>query len=64
MASAPLAHGPRTPSAHGGPAHPSDSGFHAPSDGRPLILIGNGTGLAGLRSLLKARIHAGQTATG
>jgi sulfite reductase (NADPH) flavoprotein alpha-component len=27
--------------------------------GRPLILIGNGTGLAGLRALLKARIDAG-----
>lgn len=26
---------------------------------RPLILIGNGTGLAGLRALLKARIEAG-----
>lgn len=37
-----------------------NSGFHAPPEGRPLILIGNGTGLAGLRSLLKARIHAGQ----
>jgi sulfite reductase (NADPH) flavoprotein alpha-component len=28
--------------------------------GRPLILIGNGTGLAGLLSLLKARIAGGQ----
>jgi sulfite reductase (NADPH) flavoprotein alpha-component len=27
--------------------------------GRPLIAIGNGSGLAGLRGLLKARIHAG-----
>jgi sulfite reductase (NADPH) flavoprotein alpha-component len=33
--------------------------FHPPADGRPLILIGNGTGLAGLRCLLKARIAAG-----
>lgn len=33
--------------------------FHAPSDDRPLILIGNGTGLAGLRALLKSRIEAG-----
>jgi len=33
--------------------------FHAPADGRPLVLIGNGTGLAGLRALLKARIEAG-----
>lgn len=29
--------------------------FHAPPDNRPMILIGNGTGLAGLRALLKAR---------
>ena len=36
-----------------------NSAFHAPDDDRPLILIGNGTGLAGLRSLLKARIIAG-----
>ncbi|MFI8381818.1 PepSY domain-containing protein [Pseudomonas sp. NPDC079086] len=36
-----------------------NSGFHAPEDERPVILIGNGTGLAGLRSLLKARIVAG-----
>lgn len=34
--------------------------FHAPADDRPLILIGNGTGLAGLRALLKARASAGQ----
>lgn len=34
--------------------------FHAPSDDRPLILIGNGTGLAGLRAHLKARAAAGQ----
>ncbi|MGB4074224.1 PepSY domain-containing protein [Pseudomonas sp.] len=38
-----------------------NSGFHAPDDARPVILIGNGTGLAGLRSLLKARIVAGHT---
>jgi sulfite reductase (NADPH) flavoprotein alpha-component len=36
-----------------------NSAFHAPEDERPLILIGNGSGLAGLRSLLKARIAAG-----
>ena len=30
--------------------------FHAPDDDRPMILIGNGTGLAGLRALLKARL--------
>jgi len=35
-----------------------NSGFHVPDDERPLILIGNGSGLAGLRSLLKARIVA------
>ena len=33
--------------------------FHAPVDGRPMILIGNGTGLAGLRALIKARSAAG-----
>jgi sulfite reductase (NADPH) flavoprotein alpha-component len=33
-----------------------NSSFHLPSDPAPMILIGNGTGLAGLRSLLKARI--------
>jgi sulfite reductase (NADPH) flavoprotein alpha-component len=33
--------------------------FHAPVDDRPLILIGNGTGLAGLRALLKQRMIAG-----
>ncbi|TBU79130.1 sulfite reductase flavoprotein subunit alpha [Phytopseudomonas daroniae] len=38
-----------------------NSGFHAPTDDRPMILIGNGTGLAGLRSLLKARIAAGHS---
>lgn len=35
-------------------------GFHAPTDDRPLVLIGNGTGLAGLRALLKTRIEAGR----
>lgn len=33
--------------------------FHAPMDDRPLILIGNGTGLAGLRALIKARRACG-----
>lgn len=37
----------------------ANPGFRAPDDARPLILIGNGTGLAGLRALLKARIAAG-----
>lgn len=34
--------------------------FHPPADDRPLLLVGNGTGLAGLRAVLKARIRAGQ----
>ncbi|MEG0861659.1 MAG: sulfite reductase flavoprotein subunit alpha [Pseudomonas sp.] len=38
----------------------SNSGFHLPAAATPMILIGNGTGLAGLRSLLKARIAAGE----
>lgn len=38
-----------------------NSGFHGPAADCPLILIGNGTGLAGLRSLLKQRIGAGQS---
>ncbi|KRA62321.1 sulfite reductase subunit alpha [Caulobacter sp. Root655] len=33
--------------------------FHGPTDDRPLILIGNGTGLAGLRAHLKARAAVG-----
>jgi len=33
--------------------------FHPPADARPVLLVGNGTGLAGLRALLKARIQAG-----
>ncbi|MGC1329500.1 PepSY domain-containing protein, partial [Pseudomonas sp.] len=37
-----------------------NAGFHAPKPDAPVILIGNGTGLAGLRSLLKARIAKGQ----
>jgi sulfite reductase (NADPH) flavoprotein alpha-component len=37
----------------------SNPGFHAPTDARPLILVGNGTGIAGLRALLRARIAAG-----
>jgi len=38
-------------------AHP---GFRPPLDGRPLILIAAGTGLAGVRPLLAARIAAGR----
>ncbi len=37
----------------------SNPNFHAPDPTRPMILIGNGTGIAGLRGLLKARITAG-----
>ncbi|GGC97377.1 sulfite reductase subunit alpha [Undibacterium terreum] len=33
--------------------------FQAPEDGRPMILVGNGTGLAGLRAHLRAREKAG-----
>lgn len=33
--------------------------FHPPSVDTPMILIGNGTGLAGLRAHLKARIRSG-----
>lgn len=34
--------------------------FHPPQDDRPMILIGNGTGLAGLRAHLKARAIEGR----
>ncbi|SET09742.1 sulfite reductase (NADPH) flavoprotein alpha-component [Pseudomonas graminis] len=37
-----------------------NSGFHLPTESVPMILIGNGTGMAGLRSLLKARVAAGE----
>ena len=37
----------------------SNPNFHAPDPARPLILVGNGTGIAGLRALLKERIAAG-----
>ncbi|OZI21553.1 hypothetical protein CAL26_25775 [Bordetella genomosp. 9] len=33
--------------------------FHGPADDRPMILIGNGTGIAGLRAHLKARAARG-----
>ncbi len=33
--------------------------FHPPADDRPLVLVGNGTGIAGLRALLRARAAAG-----
>lgn len=34
-------------------------GFHPPANDVPLVLIGNGTGIAGLRAQLRARIDAG-----
>lgn len=37
----------------------SNPSFHPTADDRPMILIGNGTGLAGLRAHLKARVAAG-----
>ncbi|WP_414735689.1 sulfite reductase subunit alpha [Herbaspirillum chlorophenolicum] len=37
----------------------NNSSFHTPPDASPLILIGNGTGLAGLRAHLRARAVAG-----
>jgi sulfite reductase (NADPH) flavoprotein alpha-component len=36
-----------------------NSGFHMPVDDRPLILVGNGSGLAGLRGLLRQRLAKG-----
>ncbi|MBO9851705.1 flavodoxin domain-containing protein [Xanthomonas phaseoli] len=37
----------------------SNPGFHPPAPDRPMLLIGNGTGIAGLRAHLRARIAAG-----
>lgn len=37
----------------------SNPNFHAPDPAKPMILIGNGTGIAGLRAHLKQRIAAG-----
>jgi len=37
-----------------------NAAFHAPADDRPLLLVGNGTGMAGLRAQLKARALAGR----
>lgn len=34
--------------------------FHSPQSDIPMILIGNGTGIAGLRALLKSRVAAGR----
>lgn len=38
----------------------SHPGFHLPEGDFPLILIGNGTGMAGLRPLIRARALAGR----
>lgn len=40
-----------------------NSAFHPPDPERPLVLIGNGTGLAGLRAHIKARALAGPQRT-
>lgn len=37
----------------------SNPNFHAPAPDAPLILIGNGTGIAGLRAHLRARVDLG-----
>ena len=39
----------------------ANKAFHGPDAATPMILIGNGTGIAGLRSHLKARAAAGTT---
>jgi sulfite reductase (NADPH) flavoprotein alpha-component len=39
----------------------ANRGFHAPPPGAPMILIGNGTGIAGLRAHLKARAALGRS---
>nr|WP_278247653.1 sulfite reductase subunit alpha [Pseudoroseomonas deserti] len=38
----------------------ANPGFHAPPDDRPLILLGNGSGMAGLRAHLSQRVARGQ----
>ena len=35
----------------------ANAGFHAPLDERPVLLIGNGTGMASLRALLRQRVE-------
>ncbi len=37
----------------------SNRNFHPPAGDAPLVLIGNGTGIAGLRAHLRARVDAG-----
>lgn len=38
----------------------TNANFHAPDDDVPLILVGNGTGIAGLRASLRERIARGR----
>ena len=38
----------------------SNANFHVPQDARGIVCIGNGTGIAGLRGLLKERIALGR----
>ncbi|WP_206030045.1 sulfite reductase subunit alpha [Roseomonas sp. AR75] len=38
----------------------ANRGFRAPEEDRPMVLIGNGTGMAGLRAHLRARQRAGR----
>ena len=38
----------------------SNPNFDPPAHGQPMILVGNGTGIAGLRSHIKARVASGQ----
>jgi sulfite reductase (NADPH) flavoprotein alpha-component len=37
----------------------TNTNFHVPDDARPMIMVGNGSGIAGLRALLKQRIARG-----
>ncbi|THD01992.1 oxidoreductase [Panacagrimonas perspica] len=37
-----------------------NTSFHAPDDDRPMILVGNGTGIAGLRAHLRQRVAQGR----
>jgi sulfite reductase (NADPH) flavoprotein alpha-component len=39
----------------------ANSGFHGPAPATPMILIGNGTGLAGLRAHIKERLAGCET---
>src|SRR5690606_24317916 len=41
----------------------ANPGFHGPSPETPLVLVGNGTGIAGLRAHVAERVAAGGTRT-